>query len=73
MTPARHCGMLEGVTSKSVMDIAVRMGIKIWKTTLTGTAAELIPVVRIDNRVIGAGEPGPVFNKLLAEFREIVR
>jgi branched-chain amino acid aminotransferase len=40
---------------------------------LTGTAAELIPVVKIDNRVIGDGKPGPVFAALLEEFRELVK
>ena len=40
---------------------------------LTGTAAELIPVVKIDGRGIGAGKPGPVTLKLLKLFHEAVR
>jgi branched-chain amino acid aminotransferase len=40
---------------------------------LTGTAAELIPVVQIDGRVIGNGRPGPVTLKLLKLFHEAVR
>ena len=40
---------------------------------LTGTAAEAIPVVKVDGRVIGDGKPGKVFNKLLAEFKVLTR
>lgn len=86
MTPALHNGMLEGVTRNEVLAIAEKMGIKALESTLTrfdlfiadevfltGTAAELIPVVKIDNRTIGSGKPGPIFNQLLKEFREIVK
>jgi branched-chain amino acid aminotransferase len=38
---------------------------------LTGTAAEVIPVVRIDARTIGAGRPGPKTQKLIQAFREL--
>jgi len=37
---------------------------------LTGTGAELVPVVEVDGRRIGDGRPGPVFLRLLAAFRE---
>ena len=40
---------------------------------LTGTAAEVIAVVKVDGRVIGEGKPGPVTNDLLASFRELVQ
>ncbi|MBI4430681.1 MAG: branched-chain-amino-acid transaminase [Candidatus Omnitrophica bacterium] len=40
---------------------------------LTGTAAELIPVVEIDGRMIGSGEPGPVTRSLMKGFRELTR
>ena len=40
---------------------------------LTGTAAEVVPVVRCDTRVIGDGKPGPVTQRLLKMFRELVR
>lgn len=86
MTPALHNGMLEGVTRNEVLAIAEKIGIKTRESTLTrfdlfiadevfltGTAAELIPVVKIDNRTIGSGKPGPIFNRLLKEFREIVK
>ena len=85
-TPATHLGMLEGVTRNAVIELALKRGIKVEETVLTrydfftadecwltGTAAELIPVVKIDNRVIGDGKPGPVFAALLEEFRELVK
>jgi len=40
---------------------------------LTGTAAEIVPVVKIDGRVIGSGKPGPVTKKLQAAFRAVTR
>ena len=40
---------------------------------LTGTAAELIPVINADDRVIGDGKPGPIFKRLLVEFREMTQ
>lgn len=85
-TPATHLGMLEGVTRNAVVELASKRGFKVEETVLTrydfftahecwltGTAAELIPVVKIDNRVIGDGKPGPVFAALLEEYRELVK
>jgi branched-chain amino acid aminotransferase len=39
---------------------------------LTGTGAEVIPVVKLDGRTIGTGMPGPITRKVLAEFRKRV-
>ena len=39
---------------------------------LTGTAAEVIPVSKVDNRTIGTGEPGPVTKGLIAAFKKLV-
>lgn len=85
-TPAIHVGMLEGVTRNEVIKAAKKRGIIVEETTftrydlfvadevfLTGTAAELVPVVKIDDRVIGEGKPGSVFNQLLDDFRELVK
>ncbi|MCR4400067.1 MAG: aminotransferase class IV, partial [Syntrophomonadaceae bacterium] len=85
-TPAPYLGILEGVTRNAVIELALKRGIKVLETAfprydlftadecfLTGTAAELIPVVKIDNRVIGDGKPGPVFYQLLEDFRELVK
>ena len=40
---------------------------------LTGTAAELIPVIKADGRVIGNGKPGPITTRMIGRFREITR
>jgi branched-chain amino acid aminotransferase len=40
---------------------------------LTGTAAEIIPVVKCDGRLIGTGKPGPVFKRLREMFKEMVK
>ena len=39
---------------------------------MTGTGAEIIPVVRIDQRVIGEGEPGEITKKLIKKFKDLV-
>jgi len=85
-TPAIHLGMLEGVTRNSVIELAKKRGIVVEETVLTrfdfftadecwltGTAAELIPVVNIDGRPIGSGKPGPMFAALLEDYREVVK
>jgi branched-chain amino acid aminotransferase len=40
---------------------------------LTGTAAEVIPVVEIDGRKVGSGTPGPITARLTADFHTLVR
>lgn len=85
-TPATYVGILEGVTRNEVIKIAKKQGITVEETIftrydlfiadevfLTGSAAELIPVVKIDDRIIADGKPGPVYAKLLAGFREVVK
>jgi branched-chain amino acid aminotransferase len=84
VTPPTHIGILEGVTRNTVIDLARDLGLvvegKIFtrhdlytadECFLTGTAAEVIPVVKIDRRVIGNGSPGVVTQKLIEEFHEI--
>lgn len=86
LTPAIHTGALEGITRQAVIDIAREKGIEVVESQvtrfdvytaeemfLTGTAAELIPVVAVDGRKIGEGKVGPVFGDLLAGFRELTR
>jgi len=85
-TPATYMGILEGVTRNAVIKLAKQLGITVEETAftrydlfvadevfLTGTAAELIPVTNIDNRVIADGKPGPVFEQLLKAYREMVK
>ncbi len=83
LTPAPHYGLLVGITRGVVLDLAREMGIPAQETGLvvhnlatademflTGTGAELIPVVDFDEQPVGDGRPGPVFERLLVAFRE---
>jgi len=85
-TPPVYAGILKGVTRDSVIDLARQEGITVQEELfhlidvysadecfLTGTAAELIPIIALDSRKIGDGKPGPVFKKLLAKFHEYVK
>ena len=82
VTPPSYIGILEGVTRNSVIALAREAGFQVEERVftrhdlyiadecfLTGTAAEVIPVVKLDQRVIGNGEPGKVTQKLIAAFR----
>lgn len=82
-TPPVYLGALEGITRNAIIDIAKQLDMEIEETPftlhdvyiadevfLTGTAAEVIPVVKVDERKIGNGEPGEVTKKLLKSFRE---
>ncbi len=83
ITPASHAGILVGITRGVVMELAEEAGIKSVEQELTrfdlyvadecfltGTAAEIIPVIRIDSRDIGDGKPGPITCQLLKMFRD---
>ncbi len=85
-TPSIDAGILEGITRQAVIDIAQSIGIKVVERTmdrhdvytadecfLTGTAAEVIPVVEVDARPIGGGKPGPITVDLHARFHKMVR
>ena len=85
-TPSVEAGILEGITRGAVIEIAREQGIAVHEIPLTkhdvyiadeifltGSAAEVIPVVKIDGRVIGDGKPGPVTQKLRKLFFELVR
>ncbi|MCX7804309.1 MAG: branched-chain-amino-acid transaminase [Planctomycetota bacterium] len=84
-TPPAYAGILKGITRDAVMELAVEAGYDVREEMmtrydlytadevfLTGTAAEIIPAVKIDGRVIGTGKPGPVTMDLLARFRKLV-
>lgn len=83
ITPALHLGILPGITRAAVMEYARELGYQVEEGTftlydlytadecfLTGTAAEIVPVVECDGRKIGSGEPGPVTWRLIGAFRE---
>lgn len=83
LTPPLSAGALYGITRNTVLDAARELGIPTGEPQLTrydvyiademfltGTAAEMVPVVKVDGRVIGDGKPGPVTLQLLKAFRE---
>jgi len=86
ITPPRGAGILEGITRNAVMCMARDEGIPVLEENmtrydlftadecfLTGTAAEVIAVVKIDGRPVADGTPGPITRKLLACFRKLTR
>lgn len=85
-TPSTDAGILEGITRNAVLRLAREAGIPTQETTLirhdlyvademflTGTAAEVVPVVSLDGRLIGDGKPGPITRRLLELFHEFTR
>ncbi|AVM24853.1 branched-chain-amino-acid transaminase [Bacillus pumilus] len=84
-TPPGYIGALEGITRNAIMEIAEDLGYEVKEQPftrhdvytaeevfLTGTAAEVIAVVKVDGRTIGEGKPGVHTNKLLEQFRKRV-
>ncbi len=82
-TPPPDAGILEGITRNAVIRLAREAGYSVTERVLvrhdiftadecflTGTAAEVIPVVSLDGRTIGDGRPGPVTQDLSRRFRE---
>ncbi len=85
-TPPQYVGTLRGITRDAVMDLAKKSRIAVRECVLTrhevfnaeeafltGTAAELIPVVNVDGRQIGTGRPGKTTLSLLQGFRRVTR
>ncbi|MDA9778632.1 branched-chain-amino-acid transaminase [Rubripirellula sp.] len=86
LTPPKEAGILEGITRNAVLELAIDAGIETVECPLTrhdlfvadecfltGSAAEVIPVVTLDGRTIGNGQPGPITLQLNDAFRELVR
>jgi branched-chain amino acid aminotransferase len=86
LTPPNEAGILEGVTRDAIMELARASGICVAETPLTkhdvyiadecfltGTAAEVIPVVKVDSRLIGDGVPGPITRDLRERFHKLTR
>jgi len=83
ITPASYAGALVGITRQVAIEVAQTLNIPVVETNitrydvwnadecfLTGTAAEVIPVIEVDARTIGTGKPGPLTAKILTEFRK---
>ena len=84
ITPPLSAGLLEGITREAVLQLAGPLGIIVREGLFTrhdlytaeecflsGTAAELIPVTKVDGREIGDGVPGDVYKQLLVAFRAL--
>ncbi|MDB6022748.1 MAG: branched chain amino acid aminotransferase apoenzyme [Pedosphaera sp.] len=80
-TPPLSAGALYGITRETVMELGKKAGLTVAEPNLTrydlfnadecfltGTGAELIPVVKIDGRIIGTGKPGPVTKSLVSSY-----
>ena len=83
-TPPISAGVLEGITRDAVMQLAEKLGIRVVEKDLalfdlyaadeaflTGTAAEVVPVTKLDMRTIGDGKPGSITQQLMAAYKEL--
>lgn len=86
VTPPTWVGTLKGITRDVVIHLARKEGISVREEVftpadlyvsnecfLTGTAAEIIPVTQVDERVIGEGKVGEITKKLMSEFRQLTQ
>ena len=86
LTPPREAGILDGITRQAVCELAVESGLAVHEIPLTrhdvfiaeecfltGTAAEVIPVIEVDSRMIGDGRPGPITQDLIKRFHQLAR
>lgn len=84
LTPPTSAGALGGITRNSIMTLAREAGIEVREENLvrtdlyfadecffTGTAAEIVPIVSVDDRVTGTGERGPLTTQLAERFRDV--
>ena len=85
-TPHPSQGVLRGITRDTIVEIARELGYTLEERAITvhelynadevfvtGTAAEVVPIVKITGRKIGEGEAGPVFARILGRFRELIK
>ena len=85
-TPPQCMGTLRGITRDTVLEIAKKLKIPTHEHVLTrhelyisqecfltGTAAEIVPVVKIDGRKIGEGRPGKITKLIMKEFRKLTK
>lgn len=82
-TPSVECGILDGITRELVLQLASELGVPSEETRLTvedlmraeecfltNTTQEVLPVTRVDGRMIGDGRPGGITRRLRASFRD---
>jgi branched-chain amino acid aminotransferase len=86
MTPPLSAGALYGITRQVVIELAGQSGVAVTEPNLTrydlfnakecfltGTGAEIVPVVKIDGRVIGTGKPGQLTKKLVTAYHALTK
>lgn len=86
ITPDVSAGILAGITRAHLLEVAHELGVAVELRSpsvndayaadelfISSSIRELMPVVRLDDRAIGSGKPGPVFGRLLTAFRQRVR
>ncbi|MFH1847114.1 MAG: branched-chain-amino-acid transaminase [Candidatus Omnitrophota bacterium] len=86
VTPSFELGALEGITQRAIIELADKRGMKTEylkmrqedlfdadECFLTGTAAEVIPVIKIDGKDIGSAKPGEVTGRLSRDLRELTK
>ena len=86
LTPPLSSGALHGITRGTAIDLVAELGLSTSEPNmtrydlynadecfLTGTGAEIVPVVKIDQRVIGNGKPGPVTKKVVKAYKELTK
>jgi len=85
-TPSIYMGVLRGITRDTVIEMARKMGYTVKEIVmnrhdiynadecfLTGTAAEIVPVVKVDGRVVGTGRPGHITAILTKMFKQLTK
>ena len=86
LTPPLSAGALYGITRRVVLEIAAESGLVVGEPNLTrydvfnaeecfltGTGAEIVPVVKVDGRVIGTGAPGPITTRLSSQYHALTK
>jgi branched-chain amino acid aminotransferase len=86
LTPPLSAGALYGITRRVVMEIAEESGHRVVEANLsrhdlfnadecflTGTGAEIVPIVKIDGRIIGDGKPGLVTERLVGQYHALTK
>lgn len=86
LTPPLSAGALYGITRQTVIELAQKLGVAVSEPNLTrydifnadecfltGTGAEIVPVVKVDGRVIGDGKPGALTQKLVTDYHALTK
>ncbi len=86
LTPPLDCGLLAGITRGFVGEVAAAAAVPLQEAVLhdedvltadeafvTSSTQEIVPAVRVDDRILGDGRPGPITRKLLLTYREKLR